>query len=185
MSQTGQQLITIHIFKESMIWEIKASPRPFMKNQNWAYLWINSRNVIKFDFIVYSSQGLPKYIKTNVLTTCICLIYKAFSKEKKRSGTCLPTLFFAWFSRKIFLTLYFINWPNFIGWFPLLLEIFNMCILIIYCSLFDVMNFEMHLTFAIKPFFYITKKSGQKCKYLKNQKNFQHFTSFLKDFQLP
>ena len=122
--------------------------------------------------------------------TCWPLVFALYIKlfQKRKRGLELVSLpyFLHDFRGKIFLTLYFINWPNFIGWFPLLLEIlFNMCILIIYCSLFDVMNFEMHLTFAIKPFFYITKKSGQKCKYLKNQKNFQHFSSFLKDFQLP
>ena len=36
-------------------------------------------------------------------------------------------------SRKMFLKLYSINWPNFITWLPLLLEIlFEMCIAIIF-----------------------------------------------------
>ena len=33
------------------------------------------------------------------------------------------------FSRKMFLNLYSINWPNFIAWLPLLV---NMCIAIVY-----------------------------------------------------
>ena len=34
------------------------------------------------------------------------------------------------------------------------------------------MNFEINISFVMKPFSYITKKSGQKCKYLKNKKSF-------------
>ena len=56
------------------------------------------------------------------------------------------------FSRKMFLELYFINWPNFIVWLPLLLEILGiMCIAIVCFSGFDVLNFEVKLIFLIKP----------------------------------
>ena len=77
------------------------------------------------------------------------------------------------FSRKIFLTLYFINWPNSISWLTLPLQILgNMCIAIIFCTVCDVKNFQIDYSFLIKPFFYITKMSGQKCKYLKSKKSF-------------
>ena len=36
----------------------------------------------------------------------------------------------------------------------------------------DIMNFEISHSFLFKSFFYITKKSSQKCKYLKNKKSF-------------
>ena len=36
----------------------------------------------------------------------------------------------------------------------------------------DVINFEINLIFLIKPFFYMTKKSRQKLKYLENDKSF-------------
>ena len=36
----------------------------------------------------------------------------------------------------------------------------------------DVINFEINLSFFNKPFSYMNKKSGQKCKYLKNEKSF-------------
>ena len=45
-------------------------------------------------------------------------------------------------------------------------------ILIICCPVCDVTNFEINHRFLIKPVFYITKMSGQKCKYLKNEKRF-------------
>ena len=64
---------------------------------------------------------------------------------------------------------YSFSWPNFIFWFTLLLDILgNMCIVIISCPVSEVINFK------IKLFFYRTKKSGQKCKYFKNEKSFQH-----------
>ena len=36
----------------------------------------------------------------------------------------------------------------------------------------DVIHFEINLIFLIKPFFYMTKKSRQKLKYLENDKSF-------------
>ena len=81
------------------------------------------------------------------------------------------------FSRKMFLMLYFINEPNFIAWFPLLLEILsNICIYIL------GYKFWKQPIFLIKPLFYMTKKSKQKLKYLKNENrwNENNFSSLLK-----
>ena len=67
------------------------------------------------------------------------------------------------FSRKLFLILRFINWPNFIVWMLLFLEILgNMYIVIICFPVRDVINFEINLGFLNKPFFYMTKKVGTK-----------------------
>ena len=53
----------------------------------------------------------------------------------------------------------------------LLLEIFgNMCIAIVFLPSYDVIDFEINLIILIKPFFYITKKSIQKRKYLEKKK---------------
>ena len=77
------------------------------------------------------------------------------------------------FSRKMFLMLYSINWPNFIVWLPLLLEILgNMCITIICSPGCDVIKFEINLIFLIKLFCCLTEKSRHKFKYLKNEKSF-------------
>ena len=84
-----------------------------------------------------------------------------------------PPHFVYYFSIKIFLVLYSVNWPNFIVWLPLLLEILgNICIVIICCPVCDVIKVEINHSFLTKPFFYMTKKSGQKCTYLKSEKNF-------------
>ena len=76
--------------------------------------------------------------------------------------------------KEIFLTLYFISWPNFIVWLSLLLEILINMFIEIICLFCDVISFEINHNFPIKPFFYITKKLRQKCKYLKNEKKFYH-----------
>ena len=56
-------------------------------------------------------------------------------------------------SRKMFLMVHSINWPNFFVWLPLMLKIFgNMCI-------------------TIKSFCYMTKTSRQKLKYPENEKS--------------
>ena len=68
------------------------------------------------------------------------------------------------FWRKIFLMLYSINWPRFIAWWLLILEIFgNMCIAIICCPV----SLFINPCLFVSSFFYITKEWRQKCKYLK------------------
>ena len=94
-------------------------------------------------------------------------------------------------SIKMLFKLYSINWPSFIVWLPLLLEIFrNMCIAIVCWPGYDVINFKTNLTFLIKPFLYMTKRSRKKLKISWKRKellrwNKKHFLLFLSDFQLP
>ena len=144
----------------------KLVPYPFIKNQNWAYLWIN--NLKCYKCLVCSSRGLPKYIKTKMLTTSFYLIESFF--KKIRELVSFPHFLHGYW-RKIFFTLYFINWTNFIAWLPFPLEILgNMCTVLICCSVCDAIKFEANLSFLIEPFFYITKKSGQKCIYISRTK---------------
>ena len=99
------------------------------------------------------SWGLLKYIETKLQSPSFYL-YKAFLKNKKRSGISLPASFSAWFLKKLFLLLYSINWPNFVFWWSLLCEIFgNMCIVIGCYPGCNVINFEINPTFLIKLFF--------------------------------
>ena len=74
------------------------------------------------------------------------------------------------FSRKIFLVLFFINLPNFIAWLFLRLEMLgNICIIIICCTVCEIISFEINLSFPIKPFSYVTRKSGWKCKFWRSE----------------
>ena len=86
-----------------------------------------------------------------------------FDFLEKGLGIVSPPQFVYDFSRKIFLMLYSITWPNFIAWLPLLLEILvNMCIANLCQPGCDVTEFEINLIFLIKPFSYMTKKLRQK-----------------------
>ena len=72
----------------------------------------------------------------------------------------------------MFLMLYSIDWPNFIGWLFLLLKILvNLCIAIVCFPGYGVRNFEINLIFLIEPFFCLTKMSRKKFKYLDNEKS--------------
>ena len=64
---------------------------------------------------------------------------------------------------------------NFIVWFPLLLEILGNVYIVRTCGpVRGFLNFEINHSFFVKPISYPTKKSGQKCKYLKNEKSFKN-----------
>ena len=74
----------------------------------------------------------------------------------------------------MFLILYSINWPNFIPWLPLVLEILgSMCIAVAFYPGCDVMDFEINLNFQIKPFSLHDQKVMKKTlKYLEKEKSF-------------
>ena len=132
----------------------------------------SSLKCYKYCFYRTPSWGLPQNT-LKLSADHLILPYIKLFKITKMSGTSLQPDFLHDFWRKMFLTLHFIKWPNFNTWLPILLEILgNKGILIICCPVFNVINFEIYLGLFIKPFFNITKKSWQKCKYLKKEKSF-------------
>ena len=103
--------------------------------------------------------------------------YFQFWFFKERFGTSFPTTFCAWISRKIFLMFFSIDWPNFIVWFPLLLEISgNQCIVIV-CWLFSYWLFS-YITIKFRTKLEISQEGKGRLRWDKN-----HFLSF-KGFQL-
>ena len=60
----------------------KQVPEGFLKNYNWAYLWINSLKFYTVSFYCMQSWGPSKYIETKLQTTCFYLLL-SFSKEQK------------------------------------------------------------------------------------------------------
>ena len=96
-----------------------------------------------------------------------------FNFSDKCLGLVPPPHFVYDFSRKMFLILHSISWPNFIIWLYLLLEILdNMSITIVYYPGCDAIKFEINRIILIKPFRCMTKKSRQKLKYPENEKSF-------------
>ena len=100
---------------------------PLLKNRNLPYLWISSLK--RHDFIVCASRGVPIYIKTKALTTFAFTWYKAVLENKRCLELVLLPHFLHDFLRKIFLTLYSINWPNFIAWTLYFLRYWVICVL--------------------------------------------------------
>ena len=95
-------------------------------------------------------------------------------------GLAPPPHFAYDFSRKIFFMLYPVIWTNFTIWFFLIIEkLDNVTIVIICIPVCDVIDFEISISFLIKPFFTWPKKSGQLLTW-----NKKHFSSFFKGFLL-
>ena len=64
------------LFLKNHTWNVveKLFSDSFLKNQNWAYLSINSLKLYTVCFHCMQSWWLPKYIKTKLQTTCFYLM---------------------------------------------------------------------------------------------------------------
>ena len=127
----------------------KLVPDPFIEIQNWAHVWINRLKCYKICFfLVCPSRGIPKKkLKLRCWPLAFTLPYlKLFWKAKRGLELVSIPHFLLDFWRKLFLTLHFVNWPNFIAsWLPWLLEILgNMCIVIRCWPVCDVINVEVN-----------------------------------------
>ena len=150
----------------------KLVPELFLKNENWAYLCINSLKFYTACFYCMASSELSKYTETKLQTICFHLIEFFWKIKRGLELVSLPH-FLHNFWRKIFPLLCSINWLNFITWLPLHCEILgNMCIAIICRPGYDIMNFEVKLIFLIKPFYLHDQDFVTKTKYLENEKSF-------------
>ena len=109
----------------------KLFPGLFLKNQNWAYLWINILKFHIFCFNCLPSWGLSKVIELSYKPFAFTS-YKVFLKNKESSGNSLPALFSVWFLKENISVVYSITWPNLNVWLPLPRGIMgNMCIVIV------------------------------------------------------
>ena len=142
------------------------------------YSWI-FRGVRAIDFIT-----IPRSINYGYTVKTNNKIEDCWSRDFNVSedGLGLALLFVFDFSRKMFFLSYSISWPNFIDWFPSLLEILeNMCIVIICypviicCILLgnmiiviicfpldDIINFKTNVGFLIKPFSHVNENVNTK-----------------------
>ena len=112
----------------------EVSPRLFYKKSKFSIPLDQLSEMLWRLFLLYGQVDVYQNILKLRWWPLAFTLCKVFLKHKKRSRTSLPTSFLHGFWRKIFLTLYFRNWTNFIGWLPLHLEILgNMCIVIIFC----------------------------------------------------
>ena len=61
----------------------KLVPDPFLKNENWTYLWINRRKFYTVCFYCMTSWGLSRYNETKLQTTCFHVNLSFFKKLKR------------------------------------------------------------------------------------------------------
>ena len=117
-------------------------PDTFIMNQNW----INSLKCYTVCFLLYDQVEFYQ-IRLKLRCWSFALsFFEAFSTNKKRSGTSLHPSFSSRCLKEIFFTLYSFNWPNFITWLLLHLEMLrNMCI---------VCQFERHKFWKQRYLFY-------------------------------
>ena len=114
-----------------------------------------------------------------------------FDFSKKEQILVSPQYFVYDFSRKTLLKLYSINWPNFIVWLSLLLEIFgNISTVVICFPINDVLNFELTLLFKSSHFTAWPQNSETKILMSQIQKEHlrwhkKYFSTFLKNCWLP
>ena len=110
-----------------------------------------------------------KTVKNARLLIQICAKFWFFRKGLEIVS---PLHFVHDISRKIFLMLCSIDWPNLTAWLHVLLELLgNMFIGTVCFSGYGIINFEINLIVLIKTFFYMTKKLIQKINYLENEKS--------------
>ena len=131
-------------------------PDPFLKDQNWAYLWIN---ILKFQtacFYGMPSWGLSEHTKTKLQTTCFTA-YKTFLKDQ-RSGTSLPASFSTWFFEEKYFCYILLRDPILLPGCLYFVRYCSICVTVCYPGC-GVINFEVNHIFLIKPFFYMIKKS--------------------------
>ena len=111
----------------------------FLKNQNWAYLWINTEYLHSLFYCMSKLRAIKIYWNQgDHFFLCHAQLFPYFLQD---------------FSKKnIF------HGPTFIVWLRLRLEILcNVCIVIICFLVCDVVKSENKVSFLIKPLPYITK----------------------------
>ena len=131
-----------HFWQLKHIWSISG-----------AYLWIKSLKFYRVCFYCISKLRTIKIYWNKSGDHLLLPQIKPFWKMKRGLEVVSLSHFLHKFWRKLFLTLYSINCPNFIIWLLLLHEMLNnMCIVVVCFLVFDMINFEINLRFLVKPF---------------------------------
>ena len=133
--------------------------------------------------LIYFARSRLEHIKEQPYNILDCWSRNVLVLDFLLKGLELasPPYFVYDFSRKIFLTSYSINWPNFIAWLPLLLEILgNMFIIVICLPACDVKILKLtFLKLYYQVIFLHDQKGHDKNLMSSEQKD---FSSFLKAF---
>ena len=110
----------------------KLFPDSFLKNQNWAYLWINS--FIQFVFIDCQVEDYQRLLKLSWRPLSFAHIKLFLNEQTKKTIKCLELVFLLPHFCMIFKEtnislLYSITRSNFTVWLPLFMRYWSICIL--------------------------------------------------------
>ena len=114
-------------------------------------------------FFLYVQVEVYKIILNISCWPLALTLHEVFLKNKKRSGTSLPTSFSTWFLKNNISRLLIVLIDQ--------ISSFDCLYLLRYWAILNC-NYPFALCDVIKPFSYMTKKSGQKFKYLMTKKSF-------------
>ena len=151
----------------------KLVPDPFLENYDWAYLRISSLKFYTVCFYCIPNWGLSKYIEIKMQTTCFYLIL-GFFKKQKAVWNCSPWLIFCITFKEKYFSCYILLTDHVLlsGCFYFL-RYWAICVLQLFVDQFMTSwILKLTLSFWSSRFFFMTKKSWQKLKYLENEKSF-------------
>ena len=139
-SQTRKQIITIHILPN-------ISRRK--SNQAVKFGQLTECDVRNTFFENHLKKGQENQFQASFcFLKAFCFLYAHSWFLIKWSGTTrASTTFCVWLFKKNLSEVIFYNWPN-----------LHLCMVINFCLVCDVINFEIELSLLIEPFFYITEK---------------------------
>ena len=89
------------------------SPDPFLKSQDWVYLWINGLKFYEICFYYMLIWGLSKYSETKLQTSCFHIKQSFFKKQKDVWNFVSLPHFLHNFWRKIFFFVIFYQQTKF------------------------------------------------------------------------
>ena len=125
--------------------------------------------MISFNIICVGSRQLGHTIKTYHTSDCWSRDMLNFYFLTKGLGLVSPPHFLHYFLGKLLLMLHSINWPNFIVWLPLLLDISgNVCIVIVLSSFFP--RYVKYVNKQKKKNFWDLPKLSNQAVFLHDQK---------------
>ena len=119
-------------------------------------LHIRSKQVVSIlNLLLFGRPPLRHAIKNLQHFRLLIQRYDQFCFFIKGSGTSFPTTFCVRIFKNFFSMLHFFSWTNFTVWLSLFLEITdNMCTVIIWFPVCEVINFEINLSYESSRFFF-------------------------------
>ena len=135
------------------------SPTPFSKKSRFSISLDQQSGILNGLIYCMSMSRTTKMYWKDHTDNLFLILIMLFEKTKRGLEPVSLPWFVHDFWRNIFLTLYFINLPNFITWLSLLYDILgNKCLIVNCRPVCDVIKFEINHSFLTKSFLTTTQE---------------------------